>query len=168
MRLTVRIVAVALAIGVVTSAVAARQASPRNASYTLAAALDPAARTIAGRGRLTWRNIASRPATELQFHMYWNAWRDPSSTFFRELRDPTAARSLTDPGAIDLTSFALVTKLANAWVKNPAEEGRVVDALKKGDKLVIRSESKRGSKLTDEYSLKGFNEAFARVQRECP
>ena len=70
--------------------------------------------------------------------------------------------------AIGQTNFALVTKLANAWVKNPAEEGRVVDALKKGEKLVIRSESKRGSKLTDEYSLKGFNEAFARVQRECP
>jgi invasion protein IalB len=70
--------------------------------------------------------------------------------------------------AVGQTNFALVTKVANAWVKNPAEEGRVIDALKKGDKLVVRSESKRGSKLTDEYSLKGFNEALARVQRECP
>jgi invasion protein IalB len=70
--------------------------------------------------------------------------------------------------AVGQANFALVTKVANAWVKNPAEEGRVIDALKKGDKLVVRSESKRGSKLTDEYSLKGFNEALARVQRECP
>jgi invasion protein IalB len=70
--------------------------------------------------------------------------------------------------AVGQANFALVTKVANAWIKNPAEEGRVIDALKKGDKLVVRSESKRGSKLTDEYSLKGFNEAFARVQRECP
>jgi invasion protein IalB len=70
--------------------------------------------------------------------------------------------------AVGQSNFALVTKVANAWIKNPAEEGRVIDALKKGDKLVVRSESKRGSKLTDEYSLKGFNEAFARVQRECP
>ena len=109
MRPTVRIVAVALAIGVVTPGLAARQKSPQNASYRLAATLDAANHTIAGRGRLTWRNIASTPATELRFHMYWNAWRDPSSTWFRELPGPVAERARQDPGSIDLTSLSLVT-----------------------------------------------------------
>ncbi len=109
MRLFVRIAAVALAIGVVTPGLAARQKSPQNANYRLAATLDTANHTIAGRGRLTWRNIASKPATDLRFHMYWNAWRDPSSTWFRELRDPMADRASEDPGSIDLTSFSLVT-----------------------------------------------------------
>ena len=58
--------------------------SPRNASYTLTARLDPASRTITGSEVITWRNITARPATELQFHLYWNAWKNTRSTFMRE------------------------------------------------------------------------------------
>ena len=58
--------------------------SPRNASYTLTARLDPASRTITGSEVITWRNITARPATELQFHLYWNAWKNRRSTFMRE------------------------------------------------------------------------------------
>ena len=58
--------------------------SPRNANYTIAATLDPATHTISGSGQLRWRNATSRPATELQFHLYWNAWRDANSSWMRE------------------------------------------------------------------------------------
>ena len=58
--------------------------SPRNANYTIAARLDPAARTIAGEERIVWRNITATTATELQFHLYWNAWKDAKSTWMRE------------------------------------------------------------------------------------
>ncbi len=43
--------------------------SPRNANYTIEAVLDPDARTLEGRSVLTWRNISSRPASELRFHL---------------------------------------------------------------------------------------------------
>jgi hypothetical protein len=86
--------------------------SPRNASYRLEATLDPVNRLILGRGRLTWRNIATVPATELRFHMYWNAWRHPSSSWLREQalgRDRTLAeRPDEDRASIDLTTLALV------------------------------------------------------------
>ncbi len=58
--------------------------SPRNASYTIAARLDPATRTITGTETIVWRNITSKPATELQFHLYWNAWKNTRSTYMRE------------------------------------------------------------------------------------
>jgi hypothetical protein len=58
--------------------------SPRNASYTITATLDPATRTITGSEVITWRNITAKPATDLQFHLYWNAWKNPRSTFMRE------------------------------------------------------------------------------------
>ena len=58
--------------------------SPRNASYTITARLDPATRTITGSETITWRNITSRPAADLQFHLYWNAWKNTRSTFMRE------------------------------------------------------------------------------------
>ncbi|MGH9142209.1 MAG: M1 family metallopeptidase [Vicinamibacterales bacterium] len=58
--------------------------SPRNASYTITARLDPATRTITGSETIMWRNITTRPAIDLQFHLYWNAWKDARSTFMRE------------------------------------------------------------------------------------
>jgi hypothetical protein len=93
------------------SAPEARQPSPRNANYTLAATLDPVSRGIVGRGQLTWRNTSNVPATELRFHMYWNAWRDSASSWMREDRigrtaPPRVIRS-ADAGFIDLTAIAL-------------------------------------------------------------
>jgi hypothetical protein len=61
------------------------QLSPRNANYTIKAALDPAARTITGEETISWRNIATVAAPTLQFHLYYNAWRDNRSSWMREL-----------------------------------------------------------------------------------
>jgi hypothetical protein len=58
--------------------------SPRNANYTITARLDPATRTITGSEVIAWRNITQKAATNLQFHLYWNAWKNPRSTFMRE------------------------------------------------------------------------------------
>ena len=59
--------------------------SPRNANYTIEAALDPAARTITGAETISWRNVATVGAPTLQFHLYYNAWRDNRSSWMREL-----------------------------------------------------------------------------------
>src|SRR4051812_26042629 len=58
--------------------------SPRNANYTITARLDPVTRTITGSETIAWRNITGRPAADLQFHLYWNAWKNGRSTFMRE------------------------------------------------------------------------------------
>jgi Peptidase family M1 domain len=85
--------------------------SPRNASYTLSAALDTAVHTITGSGRLTWRNISHIPATELRFHLYWNAWRNSASSWMREQQlgrnSRLAHRPDGDWASIDLTRLAL-------------------------------------------------------------
>jgi len=67
--------------------------SARNASYTIQARLDPAARTITGHEVATWRNIQAAPTDELWFHLYWNAFRNTHSTWLRERR---LARGLPD------------------------------------------------------------------------
>src|SRR5947209_11201904 len=83
--------------------------SPRNANYTITAQLDPQTRTITGSETITWRNITSRPAADLQFHLYWNAWKNDKSTFMRERalgssrEDP--ARRAGDWSRIDVTSI---------------------------------------------------------------
>jgi len=64
-------------------------------------------------------------------------------------------------------SFALYTKQGSAWVRNIAEEARLVDALRKGKDAVIKSTSLRGNVTTDRYSLSGIAQALDRVAQEC-
>lgn len=63
--------------------------------------------------------------------------------------------------------FDLVSKGSNAWVKNPAKEGELIEAMKKGAKLVIKAPSVRGNVTTDSYSLHGLSQALERVEKEC-
>ena len=60
--------------------------SPRNANYDIDVRLEPGDRTLHGRERIRWRNISANPTSELQFHLYWNAWRNAESTWLRERR----------------------------------------------------------------------------------
>lgn len=79
--------------------------SPRNASYVIEASLDERAHTVVGRELITWRNLASGPASELVFHLYMNAFKNEGSTFFREARGEHREDDHFDPhgwGAIDV------------------------------------------------------------------
>jgi hypothetical protein len=84
--------------------------SPRNANYSIDVDLDTRTRTLNGRGVVSWRNVSARPTSELQFHLYWNAWRNTASTFMREARGlpwlPTPSADAWS--AIDVTALRLV------------------------------------------------------------
>src|SRR4051812_26399201 len=88
--------------------------SPRNASYSIDARLDVPSRTITGSELITWRNTASKPASELQFHLYWNAWKNERSTFMREraLASSVGPRQPDDWSRIDVNSVKLVAPSA--------------------------------------------------------
>jgi hypothetical protein len=64
-------------------------------------------------------------------------------------------------------NFALYTQNDGAWIKNAAEEARLVDAMKKGADVTVKGESGRGTKTTDIFSLKGLSQALERVATEC-
>lgn len=63
--------------------------------------------------------------------------------------------------------FALVAKGQNVWLKNPAEEGRMLDALRKGAGLEIKGTSKRGNPTSDKYSLAGISQIVKRAEDAC-
>ena len=69
--------------------------------------------------------------------------------------------------AIGSANYVLYTQNDGAWVKNAAEEPKMVDAMRKGHDLIIKSESTAGTKTTDTYSLKGISEALDKVAEEC-
>ncbi len=68
---------------------------------------------------------------------------------------------------IGSASYVLYTQNDGAWVKNAAEESQMVETMRKGSDLVIKSESSRGTKTTDTYSLKGISDALDKVAAEC-
>jgi Peptidase family M1 domain len=79
--------------------------SPRNANYDIDVTLDHAARTLTGRETIRWRNISANPTSELQFHLYWNAWRNMDSTWLRERKLAGNVTPVRDDawGSIDVT-----------------------------------------------------------------
>jgi invasion protein IalB len=68
---------------------------------------------------------------------------------------------------IGSTNFAMYTQNDGAWVKNAAEEARLVDAMRKGADVTVRGESGRGTKTIDKFSLKGVAQALDRAAAEC-
>ena len=64
-------------------------------------------------------------------------------------------------------SFDLYTRGSGAWVRNVAEENRLLDAMKRGKDVVVKSSSVRGNVTTDTYSLSGISAAVDRAAQEC-
>ena len=63
--------------------------------------------------------------------------------------------------------FALVAKGQNMWLKNPAEEGRMLDSMRRGSGLEIKGTSKRGNATSDKYSLAGISQIVKRAEDTC-
>jgi invasion protein IalB len=68
---------------------------------------------------------------------------------------------------IGATKFAMYTQNDGAWIKNVAEETRMLDAMRKGSDLTVKGVSGRGTSSTDQFSLKGIAQALDRAEQEC-
>ncbi len=65
-------------------------------------------------------------------------------------------------------SYVMLTKDKSGWLKNPAEEAPLIEAMKKASAMTIKATSGKGNETTDRYSLSGLNQALDRAQKECP
>jgi hypothetical protein len=63
--------------------------------------------------------------------------------------------------------YAMYTQGDGLWIKNAAEEEKMVDALRKGSEVTIKGVSSRGTETTDTYSLKGLAQALDRLAQDC-
>jgi hypothetical protein len=68
---------------------------------------------------------------------------------------------------IGSNKYAMYTQNDGAWIKNAAEEPRMVDAMRKAGDLVVTGVSSRGTQTTDRYSLRGISQALDRAAQEC-
>jgi hypothetical protein len=65
-------------------------------------------------------------------------------------------------------NYALFAKGAGLWIKEPADEQKLLDALKNEKELTLKLTPAKGQVTTDRYSLTGLQQALERVAKECP
>jgi invasion protein IalB len=63
--------------------------------------------------------------------------------------------------------FPMYTQNDGAWVKNAAEEARLIEAMRKSGDAVIKAQTSKGTATTDTFSLKGISQALDRAAQEC-
>jgi len=63
--------------------------------------------------------------------------------------------------------YAMYAQGDGLWIKNAAEEDRLVDAMRKGADATVKATSSKGTDTTDVFSLKGLSQALDKVAQEC-
>lgn len=70
--------------------------------------------------------------------------------------------------AVGSNKFELYPKDDKAFMRDPAEERKLVEVMRKGATLIVKGVSNRGTKTEDKYSLSGLTAALNHVKQVCP
>jgi hypothetical protein len=64
-------------------------------------------------------------------------------------------------------SYAMYTQGDGLWIKNAAEEERMVEAMRRASDAVVKGVSAKGTETIDTFSLKGLSQALDRIAQDC-
>lgn len=64
-------------------------------------------------------------------------------------------------------SYAMYTQGDGLWIKNAAEEERMVDAMRKSADVTVKGVSAKGTETVDTFSLKGLSQALDKLAQDC-
>ena len=64
-------------------------------------------------------------------------------------------------------SYAMYTQGDGLWIKNAAEEDRMVDAMRKAADVTVKGVSAKGTETIDTFSLKGLAQALDKLAQDC-
>jgi hypothetical protein len=101
-----------------------------------------------------WMFVSTRPAEKV---------KDEVSVIFGYGLKPNSDANIEVAGG----SYAMYTQADGGWVKNAAEEPKLVETMRKGQDLTVKGTSAKGTVSTDVYSLKGLSLALDKVGQEC-
>lgn len=69
---------------------------------------------------------------------------------------------------IGTTTFNnLFTSGDNAWAPDSTTDKKLVEAMKRGQRMIVEGTSSRGTKTKDTYSLAGFSGAYRAISAKC-
>jgi hypothetical protein len=64
-------------------------------------------------------------------------------------------------------TYAMYTQGDGLWIKNAAEEERMVEAMRKSADVVVKGVSAKGTETIDTFSMKGLAQALDRLSQDC-
>jgi invasion associated locus B (IalB) protein len=64
-------------------------------------------------------------------------------------------------------SYAMYTQGDGLWIKNAAEEERMVDAMRKAADVTVKGVSAKGTETIDTFSMKGLGQALDKLAQDC-
>jgi hypothetical protein len=101
-----------------------------------------------------WMFVSSRPSEKV---------KDEVSVIFGYGVKPDSDANIEIAGG----TYVMTTKADGGWVKNPAEEPKLVETMRKNRDVTVKGTSAKGTVSTDVYSLKGLSQALDKVGQEC-
>jgi Invasion associated locus B (IalB) protein len=64
-------------------------------------------------------------------------------------------------------AYAMYTQGDGLWIKNAAEEERMVDAMRKAADVTVKGVSAKGTETIDTFSMKGLAQALDKLAQDC-
>jgi hypothetical protein len=80
---------------------------------------------------------------------------------------PVAANAKVVVQIDDAQTFTMFAEKDTAWLPDE-RDAALVDAMRKGDEMIVRGTSRRGTVTTDTYSLEGVTAAVNAITKACP
>lgn len=68
---------------------------------------------------------------------------------------------------IGSSKFSLFTQGESAWTTDSNTDNKLIEAIRRGSKMIVKGRSKRGTLTTDTFSLKGSSSAHQAIDKEC-
>jgi len=150
--------------------------SPRIASYTINATLDPLKHQVTATSKLTWTNAGQSAVDMLPFHLYLNAFKNEKTAFWKSARgEMRRAHAATDSGwgwisleSVQIGTAELVTKLQ--YPGRPDDETVVnlplPEAVQPGSTIEVTF--KFTAQLPEVYARTGYKEDFHLIGQWFP
>jgi len=76
--------------------------------------------------------------------------------------------SVTGPGSAPPAAFRMFVKDDRAFVADATQELKLIEAMRKGSRLVVQSTSERGTSVTDTFPLAGITAGLQALATGCP
>lgn len=68
---------------------------------------------------------------------------------------------------IGAQTFNLFTSGDKAWAMTSQDDKNIVEAMKRGSRMIVNGTSSKGTKTKDTYSLSGFSSAYKAISNKC-
>lgn len=63
--------------------------------------------------------------------------------------------------------FTMFTDGETGWSRSAREDKALIDAMRRGNTMIVSGVSSRGTRTTDTYSLTGFTKAYGEINKAC-